>query len=268
MRRAEVRVCVLRVCGTNCDEETKLAFLDLGAQAEVVHMNQILRGKRRLEDYQVLMLPGGFSYGDYVRAGAIWGRKLIATLRNDINRFIEEEKAVVGICNGFQVLIEAGILPGLATASDGVEAVLTTNASAHYECRWVFLRLESSVCRLTGKVASGSILRMPIGHGEGRFLAPDGVLSQLKENRQITFRYVKPDGSAADGVYPYNPNGSVLDVAGLCNAKGNVMGLMPHPERAYFGWQLPDWTRQDVAPEYADGRVLLESVVEYVEERF
>jgi len=268
LKRQDIRACILRVGGTNCDEETLLAFLDLGVKAEVIHMNYLLRGKRRLSDYHILVFPGGFSYGDHVRAGAIWGKKLVTKLSEDLKRFVEEDKAVLGICNGFQVLIESGLLPGFDAFSGKVDAVLATNMSACYECRWVFLKTERSVCKLLKYLEAGMLLKVPIGHGEGRFLTSDDVLKKLIDQGQVVFRYAKPDGSEAGGVYPYNPNGAVLDIAGICNPKGNVLGLMPHPERAYFGWQLPDWTSRGCVQEYGDGRLILESIVKYVEESF
>lgn len=258
------RACIIRVGGTNCDFETKVALEDLGLEADVVHMNQLLKGRVRLEDYQLLVIPGGFSYGDYVRAGAIWGKKLTSKLRKDLERFVDEGKAVVGICNGFQVLVESGVLPGLNGLSEYPEVALATNSSAKYECRWVYLKHQASRCKLLSKVEKGTVLRIPVGHGEGRFVASKEVLDEILDSGLVVFTYCKPDGSPANEEYPYNPNGSMLDIAALCNPQGNVMGMMPHPERAYFGWQLPDWTRFDDPPAYGDGRIILESIADYV----
>jgi len=258
------RACIIRVGGTNCDFETKVALEDLGLEADVVHMNQLLKGRVRLEDYQLLVIPGGFSYGDYVRAGAIWGKKLTSKLRKDLERFVDEGKAVVGICNGFQVLVESGVLPGLNGLSEYPEVALATNSSAKYECRWVYLKHQASRCKLLSKVEKGTVLRIPVGHGEGRFVASKEVLDEILDSGLVVFTYCKPDGSPANEEYPYNPNGSMLDIAALCNPQGNVMGMIPHPERAYFGWQLPDWTRFDDPPAYGDGRIILESIADYV----
>ncbi|MCS7139087.1 MAG: phosphoribosylformylglycinamidine synthase subunit PurQ [Candidatus Nezhaarchaeota archaeon] len=258
-----VKACVLRVGGTNCDMETKIALEDLGLSTDIIHMNQLLKGRKRLEDYHLLVIPGGFSYGDYVRAGAIWGKKLASKLRKDLEVFIEEDKAVVGICNGFQVLVESGILPNSNGLSDYPKITLTTNVSARYECRWTYIKYHSS-CKLLSKLKDGTVLRIPVGHAEGRFMAPKEVVDYLVKSNLITFTYCKPDGSPANGEYPYNPNGSILDIAGICNLRGNVMGMMPHPERAYFGWQMLDWTRNSEPPQYGDGRLILESIVEYV----
>ncbi|RLF11272.1 MAG: phosphoribosylformylglycinamidine synthase subunit PurQ [Thermoprotei archaeon] len=262
--KLDVKACIVRVGGTNCDLETKVALEDLGLPSEIVHMNQLLKGRKKLEDYHLLVIPGGFSYGDYVRAGAIWGKKLMSKLRGDLERFIEEGKAVVGICNGFQVLVESGVLPGINGISDYPQVTLATNSSAKYECRWVHLKCEPSACKLLSKLQVGSTLRIPIGHGEGKFMAEEGVLQEIVEKKLVIFTYVKPDGSPAGGEYPYNPNGSLMDIAGICNPYGNVMGMMPHPERAYFGWQMPEWTREETPQAYGDGRIILESVVDYV----
>ncbi|MEM0240562.1 MAG: phosphoribosylformylglycinamidine synthase subunit PurQ [Candidatus Nezhaarchaeales archaeon] len=260
----DAKACIVRVGGTNCDFETKVALEDLGVKADIVHMNQLLKKRVNLEDYSLLVIPGGFSYGDYVRAGAIWGKKLAFKLRRDLENFIDEGKAVVGICNGFQVLVEAGILPGLSGLSDCPEVALATNTSAKYECRWVYLKHHNSRCRLLSKIADGVVLRIPVGHGEGRFVASKEVLERIVELNLVVFTYCKPDGSRADGEYPYNPNGSMLDIAGICNKEGNVLGMMPHPERAYFGWQMPDWTSQDGPAIYGDGRIIFESIVDYI----
>ncbi|MEM2212745.1 MAG: phosphoribosylformylglycinamidine synthase subunit PurQ [Candidatus Nezhaarchaeales archaeon] len=272
MKREEIKVCILRVGGTNCDRETKIAFEDLGVQAYVLHMNELVK-TGKLDDYQILVFPGGFSYGDYVRAGAIWGKKVKAKLGLSLKRFSDEAKPILGICNGFQVLIEAGFLPGFKGVSEESEASLAVNASARYECRWVYLRYEGrGRCVFTSKLSSGSVLRMPVAHSEGRFLLhrrlKDKYLKLLEENDQVVFRYCDEDGKPAEGRYPYNPNGSLSDIAAICNPEGNVLGLMPHPERAYYGWQLPDWTDGGKPPRYGDGWFIFASVVEYVEKRF
>jgi len=260
----DVKACIIRVGGTNCDFETKVALEDLGVKADIIHMNQLLKKRVNLEDYNLLVIPGGFSYGDYVRAGAIWGKKLAFKMRRDLENFVNEGKAVVGICNGFQVLVEAGILPGLSGLSNHPEVALATNSSAKYECRWVHLRYHSSRCRLLSKIADGKVLRIPVGHGEGRFVASKEVLDKIVELNLVVFTYCRPDGSPANGEYPYNPNGSMLDIAGICSGEGNVVGMMPHPERAYFGWQMPDWTLQDELAAYGDGRIIFESIVDYI----
>ncbi|MGP3667641.1 MAG: phosphoribosylformylglycinamidine synthase subunit PurQ [Candidatus Bathyarchaeota archaeon] len=259
-----MKACILRVGGTNCDFETKVTLEDLGLKADIVHMNQLFRKRVNLEDYHLLVIPGGFSYGDYVRAGAIWGKKLVSKLGRELENFVDNGKAVLGICNGFQVLVESEILPGLNKVGKHLGAALATNSSAKYECRWVYLKHQASQCKLLSKIDKNTVLRIPVGHGEGKFVASKEILDSIVELKLIVFTYCKPDGSSANGEYPYNPNGSMLDIAGICNLRGNVMGMMPHPERAYFGWQMPDWTCNDKPAPYGDGRIIFESIVDYV----
>ena len=272
MRREEIRVCILRVGGTNCDIETGRAFRDLGVKAEIIHFNRLLK-ERNLLDYDLLVFPGGFSYGDYVRAGAIWAKWFIAKLGKDVKTFVAEERPILGICNGFQVLVEAGLLPGFDGISDQPQAALATNFPPGYNCRWIYLKSESrGKCVFTRKVSKGSILRIPVAHSEGRFLFPKEkekeFLERLIDNDQLVFRYCRKDGTYANGKYPENPNGSFYDIAGICDPTGTIFGLMPHPERAFYGWQLPDWTRLENVPEFADGKLIFESVIEYLERKF
>jgi len=259
MDLADVRVCILRAGGTNCDLEVKVALEELGLKAEVLHMSQLKM--RNLFSFHMLVFPGGFSYGDYVRAGAIWGKEIYAKLGREIDLFVEDGRMVLGICNGFQVLVEAGLLPG--NSVEGVPtAVLANNASAKYECRWVHLKAEGSRTPFVGALKPKDVLHVPIGHGEGRFLLPgEDDLKELIREKQIVFRYAMPNGDYAEGRYPCNPNGALRDIAAICNRKGNVMGMMPHPERAFFGWQLPD-----PEPErHGDGYKILKGAVEYLE---
>lgn len=272
MRRSEIRVLILRVCGTNCDRETAIAFSDLGVEAEVMHTRRIIR-ERGLLDYDILVFPGGFSYGDYIRSGVIWAKEVEAHLLGDLMRFVEDDRPVLGICNGFPLLVELGLLPGFRGRSAYPEAALATNSSNVYECRWNYLRsMNRGNCPFTRLIPRDSVVRMPVAHGEGRFIfskeRDEDYLQRLYDNDQLVFRYAKPDGSFAEGEYPHNPNGSFHDIAAICSPGGNVFGLMPHPERAYYGWQLPDWTRMEKPPEYGDGRTIFEAVVEYVERSF
>lgn len=275
MKMEEIRVCVLRIEGTNNEQEIYLAFKRLGANPELVHLKQlageVAEARRRdLFDYQCLAIPGGFSSGDYVRAGAIWAARMKSALRKPLMKFVEDGYPVGGICNGFQVLVELGVLPAFdATMSESPQVALAINDSAKFECRPTLLKHESlGKCIFTRKIAQKKIVMMPSAHAEGKFTFPlekqDEYLQSLIDNDQIVFRYVSPEGDYAG--YPWNPNGSIYNIAGICNPEGNVFGMMPHPERAFFGHQRPDWTRTD--KENGDGRAIFESVLGYIREKF
>ncbi|MGQ9515276.1 MAG: phosphoribosylformylglycinamidine synthase subunit PurQ [Thermoproteota archaeon] len=272
MKREQIKVCIPRVGGTNCDFETQIAFKELGTRVDVVHMNWIYRGTHSILDYDVLVFPGGFAHGDYVRAGAIWAKEMVARIGKELRMFIDSGKPIIGICNGFQVLVESGLLPGFSDFSEYAEASLSTNSSARFECRWVHLRYENrGACLLTKYLPKGAVLRMPVAHGEGRFTfdkeREKEKLNILLQNDQLVFTYAMPDGRRADGLYPFNPNGSFEDIAGICNTQGNVLGVMPHPERSFYGWQLPDWQKKGLQ-KYGDGKLLFESILKFVEEKF
>jgi len=272
VKAEDIRVCVMRVGGTNCDAETKRAFDELGAKAEVVHLNEVIK-KRGLLDYDALVFPGGFSYGDYVRAGAIWATGTLTKLRKDLKLFVEEERPILGICNGFQVLVEAGLLPAFEGISKYPTATLATNIPIGYRCKWVYLKHENhGNCIFTRNIPKDKVLHIPVAHAEGRFLFSKEnetkYLKKLYENDQLVFRYCTKEGDYADGEFPINPNGAFHDIAGICNPAGTVFGLMPHPERAFYGWQLPDWTKTETLPQYGDGKQFFESMVEYLKKRF
>ncbi|NWG11596.1 phosphoribosylformylglycinamidine synthase subunit PurQ [Candidatus Bathyarchaeota archaeon] len=272
MKREEVKVCVLRVGGTNCDAETKRAFEELKVQADIVHANDVVR-RRNLLEYHVLIFPGGFAHGDYVRAGAIWAKWILAKLGTELKAFVDENRPILGICNGFQVLVEAGLLPGFDGMSLYPEAALATNLPPGYNCRWINLKQENrGKCVFTRHIPKGKTLYIPVAHSEGRFMfvkqKEKQLLERLYETDQLVFRYCSKNGEYAQGSFPANPNGSFHDIAGICNSEGTIFGLMPHPERAFYWWQQPDWTKQMQMPQYGDGKLVLEGVIEYLTKKF
>ncbi len=277
MKVSDVRVGVLLIEGTNCEDESAACFRALGAKAEKVHLKQLtgnvnLEMARRLDDYDILMIPGGFAAGDYIRAGAIFAARLKWRLSKDLTEFVEAGKPVFGVCNGFQVLVEAGLLPGLGgTMTETPEAVLAINDSSHYECRPSFLKQQNrGGCAFVSKVPRGRTLKVISAHAEGKILFPrdreKAVLEELIANDQIVFRYVDDRGRYAG--YPWCPSGATYNIAALCNREGNVFGIQPHPERCFFKYLHPDWTREDGAEGLGDGALVFQSVLDYVVRKF
>lgn len=250
-------VGILRAPGTNCDNETALAVGSFGLKAEVVHVKKIMNGHVHFSDYDGLIVPGGFSFGDHVRAGALLGKMLKERFGDVLSEFSAEGKPILGICNGFQVLVECGLLPG-----GGALGALTTNISSHFECRWVNLIIEDTACIFTKGMNGG--LRLPVAHGEGRFLVTTDELIEMNQANQVVFRYAQEKGGVASGSYPENPNGSIDDIAGICNREGNVFGLMPHPERAFFRFMHPRWTKNDEVDSWGDGYEIFKNMAHYI----
>lgn len=236
------KALILHATGTNRDIDAAQAFELAGAVPEIVHLNQLRSHEKRWQDYQILVLPGGFSYADALGAGKLLALELKAFFADEVRTFVETGKPVIGICNGFQALVKSGILPDMADPTVDPLATLTFNAGGHFECRWVTLQPLSSTCLWTRGLSQ--LIECPIAHGEGNFHPRDAqVTARLLHHDQIALVYTCPDGQLAGGSYPANPNGSVLDIAGICNPRGNVLGLMPHPEDHIFPHQHPRWTR-------------------------
>jgi len=271
------RVLVLKAAGINCDEETVHAFRLAGAEVELVDAGALLRGESRLEDFDVFVVPGGFSYGDDLGAGTVLANRLRSRLRAEIEAFVDAGRLVLGICNGFQVLVRFGLLPGWGGEK---QVSLIESTRGCFEDRWVTLGVESSASPfLTETVARGGILRVPIAHAEGRLVARDpAVVERLRANGQIALTYRRREADAggrhalAGGVWPDNPNGSLADIAGISNERGNVLGLMPHPERFVHRLQDPLWTRSVLASRDAadleragDGFAIFASAVGFVD---
>ncbi len=249
---------VLRTAGTNCDQETQHALELAGFSADRVHVLRAIEQPALLDDYQLLVVPGGFSYGDDIASGKILASQMLHRLTEPLNRFVEAGKLVLGICNGFQVLIKAGLLPWahVDAATAHRDATLTWNDSGKFIARWVHLRADSDKCAFLPK---GETLRLPIAHAEGKFVpASDEVAQRFRDQDQVALRYVEGPGIPG----PANPNGSVDDVAGLCDPTGRVLGLMPHPERFTDICHHPQWTRGTI--DRPDGRVLFDSAHRYL----
>ena len=232
---------ILLATGTNRDQDVSRALELAGARPEVVPLNILRLSKRRWEDYQMLVLAGGFSYADALGAGKLLALDLKAYFADEVNAFVQQGKPVIGICNGFQALVKSGILPGNGVPGPAPTATLTFNARGNFECRWVTLSPVSHTCLWTRELTEP--VYCPVAHGEGNFVADQAVLQTLTACDQIALRYSLDDGTQAGGAYPYNPNGSISDIAGICNAQGNVLGLMPHPENHILAYQHPRWTR-------------------------
>jgi phosphoribosylformylglycinamidine synthase len=253
---ASVRVLVLRAPGANCDAETQFAFEQAGAVAERLHVNRLRENPALLQRYQVLAVPGGFTYGDDVAAGKILGNQLAHFLGDELRRFRDRDRLILGICNGFQALLKAGLL--VPPDEDGAVATLAHNSSGHFDDRWIYLQATPGKCPFLKGLDR---LHLPVAHGEGRFLCrTQWQLDGLRQAGQVVLRYV--DDKGLPGPYPVNPNGSQGDVAGLCDLTGQVLGLMPHPERHVLPTQHPRWTRLGLAAE-GDGLAIFRNAVRF-----
>ena len=258
----KAKVIILRTAGTNCDYETAHGFRMVGADVDLIHINQFIRGEKELSPYHILVLAGGFSYGDDIAAGKLLANELKYRLREPVERFVADGKLIIGICNGFQAMVKAGLLPGFNGISEVQETTLYTNDSGKFECRWVYLKhAGNGKCVFTRNIKE--IIYLPIAHGEGKFTTISAdTLDALEACDQVVFKYVDADGNPAG--YPWNPNGSDRHIAGICDSTGRIFGLMPHPERYLSRSNHPRWTREDL-PEEGDGVSILRNAVEYAQ---
>jgi phosphoribosylformylglycinamidine synthase len=239
---AKVNALVLTGFGLNCDYETAHAFELAGASSQCVHINSLIDGSVRLEDHHILIFIGGFGWGDDHGAGVIQAVRFKTNLGNRILEFVDQGRLVLGICNGFQALVNLGLLPGFDGDYQSRTVALIHNECGNFRDQWVRLRVnEKSPCVFTRGIREADF---PVRHGEGRLYADDTVIRRLQNDHQVVLRYALPDGSPAAGIFPHNPNGSLDDIAGLCDPTGRIFGLMPHPE-AYHDWtNHPDWLRE------------------------
>ena len=243
------RVLILKAAGINCDSETAYAFESAGGACEFVHINELVARSRNLSDYQILAISGGFTYGDDIAAGKILANELKCKLFDQLKKFIADGKLIIGICNGFQVLVRAGLLPGNDAFKQ--EATLANNDCGLFQDKWVYLKKYQDKCVWTKGLPE--VIYLPIAHGEGKFIPKnEGVLERLKNNGQIVFQYSD-----------VNPNGSVEAIAGICDVSGRVFGLMPHPERHLISLQHPRWTREGLK-RHGDGFAIFLNAINYV----
>ncbi len=247
------KALIIRAAGTNCDQETIHALEQAGAECQLAHINQLLTGQLRLHPFHMIVIPGGFSYGDDISAGKVLGNEMRIRLKEQLTRFVESKRPVIGVCNGFQILVKSGLLPGFDAFEEKQLVTLSLNDSARFQCHWTKLKTDKSAAKWLDDMPAA--FELPIAHGEGKFLTlSPKIMAALKKNKQIVFRYA-----------PNNPNGSQAAIAGICNKLGNVVGLMPHPERFVSRYQHPNWTGRPApnGSEWGDGYWFWEKAVNY-----
>ena len=260
----KIKALIITGVGLNCEKETAAAFESAGAEAEKIHLNDLLQGKRSLEEFQILAFIGGFSFGDHLGSGTVFANKIKFKLTEDIRKFIADGKLVIGICNGFQTLTRLGLAPALNGKYFEQQAALVHNDSGVFRDDWIHLAAnEKSPCIFTKGITT---FRLPIRHGEGKFVADEAVIKEIEEKNLVALRYCTPDGSKANG-FPRNPNGAINDIAGICDETGRIFGLMPHPEAFLSPFNAPDWQTQKQEgrlPEWGEGKIIFDNAVNYL----
>lgn len=251
------KALVLRAAGTNCDKETVNALELVGFDVRLSHINELIRKEVRLLDFQLLVIPGGFSFGDYISAGKVFAIEIYYKLKDELLDFINKEKFILGICNGFQVLAKLGLLP---KPTFNQQVTLTDNVSGKFECRWVYLKTNKKNPSPLKNLPE--IIELPIAHAEGNFFTKEDVLKEIIENNLYIFQYSDKFGNTDVG-YPLNPNGSLYSIAGITDATGKIIGLMPHPERFIISNQHPLFYLKNHSVK-AYGRVFFESIKSFI----
>ncbi len=262
------KTLVLTGYGINCEEETAYCFEKSGAEADIVHINDLIDGSKKLSDYQIIAIPGGFSYGDDTGAGIGYANKVKNNLTEELLEFAKQDKLIIGICNGCQILANTGLAPAVDEKYGERQVAFMHNGTARYECRWIHLKTASKKCVWTKGIDT---LHVPVAHGEGNFYTEDENLSKLKKNDQVAFKYIHEDGSPANGEFPINPNGSLEDIAAVCDPSGRILAIMPHPERFHEftneeGWELKKEKlirESKPLPKLGEGLKLFKNAVEY-----
>lgn len=266
MEMKKPKAIILSGYGLNCEEETAFAFKLAGAEADIVHINDLISDKKKLNQYQILTLPGGFSYGDDTGSGNAYANRLKNHLWEELKSFVKKDKLIIGICNGFQIMVHLGLLPALNGDYSQRQVSLTNNDSARYTVRWVDLK----VLNKSPWLKDINRLSLPIAHGEGKFFATDEILENLKKEKQIALKYISGKICNYQNLEA-NPNGSLDNIAGITDKSGRIFGLMPHPERAIFFHHLPNWPllkekylrEGKKLPQYGQGLQIFKNAVEY-----
>lgn len=259
----QVNICILQSDGTNCDNELFYAFKKFGGNPEFVHVNQLRNKSKSLKKFHILALPGGFSYGDDIASGKIWAIELISFLRNEIENFRKKGGLILGVCNGFQVLVRTGLLPFGNLGQ--MDATLAPNDSGHFECRWIQLKTEKNKCVFLknpqSEVSNYDTGYFAVNHGEGKFFSSPDVIKKMEDENLVVFRYVDSQGNPTQK-YPQNPNGSLNAIAGITDPSGRVLGLMPHPEKFVDVTQFPNWRRDKIVKPH--GAFIFEGMINFV----
>ncbi len=273
-----VKALVLTGYGLNCDYETDFSLKLAGADSERVHINELISSGKNgarvtLDNYHILVLGGGFSWADDHGAGVVMASKLKYNIGEEIEEFIRKGKLIIGICNGFQALVNLGLLPGFDGDYNSRKVALTYNDSGNFVDRWVKLKVQvDTVCIFTKGI---STLELPVRHGEGKFYAKGEIINRLTEKNQVVIRYADKEGGPAQGRWPFNPNGSLYDIAGICDSTGRIFGVMPHPEAYNHYTNHPDWVRKreelarmgkEIEREEGEGITIFRNAVEYIRE--
>jgi phosphoribosylformylglycinamidine synthase len=263
MKKSDVKVLIITGFGLNCEKETSKAFEYCGATPELVHLNDLLDGKRSLKEFHILAFIGGFSFGDHLGSGTVFANRVKYNLREDIEEFIKDGKLIIGICNGFQTMTRLGIVPALDGAYFEQQVALNHNDCGTFKDDWIYLKADqSSPCIFTKGIDT---IRLPIRHGEGKFVAPEKTLEELEQKHLAVLKYSDDSGVPATK-YPLNPNGSLDSIAGVCDETGRIFGMMPHPEAFLSPFNAPDWTikkEKGELPEEGEGVVFFRNAVNY-----
>ena len=259
---------VLTGYGINSEEDTSFAFEQAGFKSQIRHINDLAENPNELNEVQVLCIPGGFSYGDDTGSGNAFAQKMRLTLWDHLKKFVERDTLTLGICNGCQIVANLGLAPAIDKKYGERFVAVTHNLTARYQCRWIDVAVQDTN---SPWLTHGTKMHIPVAHGEGRFMMEDETLKTLNDRKQIALRFVKPDGTKADGQFPYNPNGAMDDIAAMTDPTGRVLAIMPHPERGMFTWQRDDFAAlKDKArregkplPEQSDGLQIFENAANY-----